>query len=217
MKEGETRSMSCYIKMPSATETASFKLSVKEEDMLFDDCGDFKEFTVSLEGIPEPPPYECRTCTTKKKDAVISEILANPQVIPGDDFSITVTVEAKTLLLDIPIFLTVYDKKLGGCRFVSDTKLIEKDSSETWTFVGTMPDYDMHLKVSAIDDTLIFKDCQDYKEFVIKKGETTEPPEEPEYLEPSFWDQYFIYIFIGLIILIGVALYLKYKGKIKIL
>ena len=115
----------------------------------------------------------CSICTVKDlKDLKISKLKFPRSVNPGDDYTINVTVESLAVLYGDTAKLCLYDRTTGTLIRSLDNH-IPPGLSEIFTFNELMPDLNMDLHLSLIDENLwpIPDNCEDFRNFSIPTTE----------------------------------------------
>ncbi|MCK5641250.1 MAG: hypothetical protein KAJ19_10645 [Gammaproteobacteria bacterium] len=124
----------------------------------------------------------CPPNTAYFQDLYIDRVTYDEQVKPGDTYHIYIDVGTKAILLGDYGRVCLYN----GSQVIAQSKsfYLKKDEKFSISFTGTMPDEDLYLNVSLVDEQVYgFTDCADGQAVHIKKGAVTIPvdpiPSEP--------------------------------------
>ena len=115
---------------------------------------------------------KCAPSTAWLEDIRIKSVKNDPLVLPGDAYNIYVIVE------QVGIFAADYGRL---CLYEGATKLaqsgsfkLKKNEVYQHQFTGIMPNRDLYLNVSLVDEQIYgVTDCADGKAVQIKKGDST--------------------------------------------
>lgn len=106
------------------------------------------------------------------QDLFLAQIQHEPQVKTGDTYHIYVDVGTKMLLTGDYGRVCLYK----GTELLSSSKsfFLKKDETFSHVFTGTMPDGDLYLNVSLVDEQWYgLTDCADGQSVFIKNGPVT--------------------------------------------
>ena len=124
----------------------------------------------------------CPPNTAYFQDLYIDRVTSDEQVKPGDTYHIYVDIGTKAILLGDYGRVCLYN----GSQVIAQSKsfYLKKNEKFQISFTGTMPDEDLYLNVSLVDEQIYgFTDCADGQAVHIMKGTVTIPvdpiPDEP--------------------------------------
>lgn len=114
----------------------------------------------------------CPPSTSFFKDIYLYAVTNDEQVKPGDVYHIYVDVRTNALLLGDYGRVCLYD---GSNKIAySESFYLKQSEKYQTTFTGVMPDHDLYLNVSLVDEQIYgLSDCADGQAIQIKKGLTT--------------------------------------------
>lgn len=125
----------------------------------------------------------CPPNTSYLKGILIDHVAYDQQVKPGDTYHVYVDVIQKSLLLGDYGRVCLYDGDAVIAR--SKSFYLKKDEKFQISFSGVMPDHDLYLNASLVDEQIYgFTNCADGHAIHIKKGTVTVPidpiPDDPD-------------------------------------
>lgn len=135
--------------------------------------------------------------TTTQDDGKIDKYSYSKKIFPGNTWKIDVTVLSVSWLIADDFTLNVVDKDTDQVLATNSFHL-DPNASKTISFTGIMPDRDLHINLSLLDNNFMDTHCEDYKEFTIQTAKT----ETEEQEKPSEDNNYLTYIFIVIVIIL---------------
>jgi hypothetical protein len=156
--------------------------------------------TIIIKEDPDPDPGTCPYCTIKELQNIkISEFKPDRQVPAGDQYAITVMVHDISVLYGDYVVLCLHDRDTLDLIYSSGAVKIGANEYLPFQITGQMPDKDLKLKLSVIDDNVwpLSDDCEDFKDFTITVGEYKPPIEDEDYL-----------MYVGLAVIVALGIYM---------
>jgi len=165
--------------------------------------------------LPDEPeePVHCAVCTSKKmEDMKITNLAYNKQVKIGDTYNVSCDITSLSYLISDKFKLNCQNLTNKTCAYQSGTTTLPKKATVHESFEGIMPEHDCVFRLSLWDDNMapIPDECEDYRDFKIKIGETTMEPSEPSFLDTL--PPYTLYIILGMAAII-IVLFLIWRSK----
>ena len=148
----------------------------------------------------DPDLGTCPYCTTKElQNLKISEFKPDRQVPAGNQYAITVMIHDISVLYGDYVCLCLHDRDTLDLLYSSGAVKIGANEYLPFQISGQMPDKDLKLKLSVIDDNVwpLSDDCEDFRDFTISVGEYKPPLEDEDYL-----------MYVGLAVIVALGIYM---------
>lgn len=152
---------------------------------------------------PVPDPSTCKYCTHKDlTNLKITELLSDRQVPAGEAYTITLMVTDISLVFGDLMSLCLHDRDTLALLYNSGPVSIGAKESIPFQITGTMPNNDLKLKLSLVDDNIwpFEDDCEDFKDFTITQGEYKPPLEDEDIL-----------LYVGLAVVAALGIFMLSK------